>query len=177
MDDIGRLFWFQIVVLSVDKILSNAERIYLLYLRYPDIWTYRQIISLLPILLACEINIKFNSTFFFFDENIQFICLKWMFKTFVCILKPMIIESYTERNESLNITQLRNPIVCSRLFLKQTQAYIYFRLVASGIDKIHNCPKCLKEKHSKPYAYVRNPVWIETAVWLFFFVYMTYRDT
>jgi hypothetical protein len=22
---------------------------------------------------------------------------------------------------------------------------------------------------SKPYAYVRNPVWIETAVWLFFF--------
>ena len=76
----------------------------------------------------------------------------------------MIIESYTERNESLNITQLRNPIVCSRLFLKQTQAYIYFRLVASGIDKIHNCPKCLKEKHSKPYAYVRNPVWIETAL-------------
>jgi hypothetical protein len=33
-------------------------------------------ISLLPILFACEINIKFNSTFFFFDENIQIICLK-----------------------------------------------------------------------------------------------------
>jgi hypothetical protein len=28
------------------------------------------------ILFACEINIKFNSTFFFFDENIQIICLK-----------------------------------------------------------------------------------------------------
>jgi hypothetical protein len=24
---------------------------------------------------------------------------------------------------------------------------IYIRLIASGIDKIHNCPKCLKEKH------------------------------
>ena len=59
----------------------------------------------------------------------------------------MIIESYTKRNESLNITQLRNPIVCSGLFLKQTQAYIYVRLIASGIDKIHICPKCLKEKH------------------------------
>ena len=33
-------------------------------------------ISLLPILFACEINIKFNSTFFFFDENIQIIYLK-----------------------------------------------------------------------------------------------------
>ena len=33
-------------------------------------------ISLLPILFACEINIKFNSTFFFFDENLQIICLK-----------------------------------------------------------------------------------------------------
>ena len=32
--------------------------------------------SLLPISFACEINIKFNSTFFFFDENIQIICLK-----------------------------------------------------------------------------------------------------
>ena len=28
-------------------------------------------ISLLPMLFACEINIKFNSTFFFFDENIH----------------------------------------------------------------------------------------------------------
>jgi hypothetical protein len=42
---------------------------------------------------------------------------------------------------------LCNPIVCSGLFLEQTQAYIYIRLIASGIDKIHNCPKCLKEKH------------------------------
>ena len=32
-------------------------------------------ISLLPILFACEINIKFNSTFFF-DENIQIICFE-----------------------------------------------------------------------------------------------------
>ena len=62
-------------------------------------------------------------------------------------LKPIIIESYTESNESLKITRLRNPIVCSGLFLKQTQAYICIRLMASGIDKIHNCPKCLKEKH------------------------------
>jgi hypothetical protein len=30
-------------------------------------------ISLLPILFASEINITFNSTFFFFDENIQII--------------------------------------------------------------------------------------------------------
>jgi hypothetical protein len=52
----------------------------------------------------------------------------------------------------------------SGLFLEQTQAYIYILLIASGIDKIHNCPKCLKEKHSKPYAYIRNPVWIETAL-------------
>jgi hypothetical protein len=50
----------------------------------------------------------------------------------VCKLKPIIIESYTESNESLNITRLRNPIVCSGLFLKQTQAYIYIRLIASG---------------------------------------------
>jgi hypothetical protein len=100
-------------------------------------------ISLLPILFACEINIKFNSTFFFFDENIQIICLKWIFKEF----GPIIIESHTESNESLKITRLRNPIVCSGLFLKQTQAYIYIHLIASGIDKIHNCPKCLKEKH------------------------------
>jgi hypothetical protein len=33
-------------------------------------------ISMLPILFACEINIKFNSTFFFFDENIQIIFSK-----------------------------------------------------------------------------------------------------
>ena len=77
-------------------------------------------ISLLPILFACEITIKFNSTFFFFDENIQIICLKWIFKEFVCKLKQIIIESYTESNESLQITRLRNPIVCSGLFLKQT---------------------------------------------------------
>jgi hypothetical protein len=38
-------------------------------------------------------------------------------------------------------------IVCSGLLLKQTQAYIYIRLIASGIDKIHNCTKCLKENH------------------------------
>ena len=69
-----------------------------------------------------------------------------------------------ESNESLKITRLRNPIVCSGLCLEQTQAYIYILLITSGIDKIHNCPKCLKEKHSKPYAYVRNPVWIETAL-------------
>jgi hypothetical protein len=28
--------------------------------------------------------------------------------------------------------------------IKQIQAYIYIRLIASGIDKIHNCPKCFK---------------------------------
>jgi hypothetical protein len=100
-------------------------------------------ISLLPILFASEINITLNSPFFFFDENIQSICLKWIFKEFC----PIIIESYTESNESLKITRLRNPIVCSKLFLKQTQAYIYIHLIASGIDKIYNCPKCLKEKH------------------------------
>ena len=33
-------------------------------------------ISMLPILFACEINNKFDSTFFFFDENIKIICLK-----------------------------------------------------------------------------------------------------
>ena len=54
---------------------------------------------------------------------------------------------------------IAHPIVCSGLFLEQTQAYIYIRLIASGIDKIHNCPKCRKEKTlSKPFAYVRNPV-------------------
>ena len=37
---------------------------------------HRRGISLLPILFACETNIKFNSTFFFIDENIQIICLK-----------------------------------------------------------------------------------------------------
>ena len=100
-------------------------------------------ISLLPILFASEININLNSTFFFFDENIQIICLKWIFKEFC----PIIIESYTESNESLKITRLRNPIVCSGLLLKQTQAYIHIRLIASGIDKIDNCPKCLKGKH------------------------------
>jgi uncharacterized protein (DUF983 family) len=42
---------------------------------------------------------------------------------------------------------LHNLIVCSGFFLERTQAYIYIRLIASGIDKIHNCPKCLKEKH------------------------------
>ena len=61
-------------------------------------------------------------------------------------MKPIIIESYTESNESIKITRLRNPIVCSGLLLKQTQAYIYIRLIASGIDKIHNCTKCLKRK-------------------------------
>jgi hypothetical protein len=34
------------------------------------------VLKLLPILFACEINNKFNSTFFLFDENIQIICLK-----------------------------------------------------------------------------------------------------
>jgi hypothetical protein len=37
---------------------------------------YRIPESLLPILFPYEINIKFNSTFFFFEENIQIICLK-----------------------------------------------------------------------------------------------------
>jgi hypothetical protein len=32
-------------------------------------------------------------------------------KNFVCKLKPIIIESYTESNESLKITRLHNPIV------------------------------------------------------------------
>jgi hypothetical protein len=82
-----------------------------------------------------------------------------------------------ESNESLKITWLRNPIVCSGLFLEQTQAYIYIRLIASGIDKIHNWPKCLKEKHFQNLMHVRNLVWIEIAVWLFFFVYMSYSDT
>lgn len=62
---------------------------------------------------ACEINIKFNSTFFFFDETIQIISLK--LKNCVCKLKPIIIESYTESNESLKIKRLRNKIVCSGL--------------------------------------------------------------
>ena len=31
--------------------------------------------------------------------------------------------------------------------IKAPFPYIYIRLIASGIDKIHNCPKCLKEKH------------------------------
>jgi hypothetical protein len=52
-----------------------------------------------------------------------------------------------DRYFALRYPRLRNPIVCSGLFLKQTQVYIYIRLMASGIDKIHNCPKCLKEKH------------------------------
>jgi hypothetical protein len=43
---------------------------------------------------------------------------------------------------------LRNPIVCFGLLLKQTQAYIYIRLIASGIDKIHNSklPKMSQRK-------------------------------
>jgi hypothetical protein len=61
---------------------------------------------------------------------------------------------FSESNESLKITRLCNPIVCSGLFLKQTQAYIYIRLIASGIDKIHNCPKCLKEKHFMYFFYI-----------------------
>jgi hypothetical protein len=65
-----------------------------------------------------------------FDENIQIICLKLIFKEFVCKLKPIIIESYTESNELLKITRLCNPVVCSGLLLKQTQAYIYIRLIA-----------------------------------------------
>jgi hypothetical protein len=50
---------------------------------------------------------------------------------------PFVVncESYTESNESLKITRLRNPIVCSGLLLKQAQAYIYILLIASGIDK------------------------------------------
>jgi hypothetical protein len=69
-------------------------------------------------------------------------------------LKPIIIESYTESNESLKITRLRNPIVCSGLLLKQTQAYIYIRLIASGIDKIP--PKFLKEKHFQKFRWPPN---------------------
>jgi len=38
-------------------------------------------------------------------------------------------------------------IVFSGLFLEQTQAYIYIRLIASGINKVHNYPTCLKETH------------------------------
>ena len=72
---------------------------------------------------------------------------KYWMVNFVCKLKPIIIKSYTESNELLKITRLHNPIVCSGLLLKQAQAYIYIRLIASGIDKIDNCPKCLKGKH------------------------------
>jgi hypothetical protein len=50
-----------------------------------------------------------------------------------------------------NILQLSTVCITvwhgSGLFLEQTQAYIYIRLMASGIDKLHNCPKCLKENH------------------------------
>jgi hypothetical protein len=83
-------------------------------------------------------------------------------------LKPIIIESYTESNESLKITRLRNPIVCSGLFLKQTQVYIYIRLIASGIDKIHNCPKCLKEKHFQKFRLPPNlqQMVFPTRMWL-----------
>jgi hypothetical protein len=57
-----------------------------------------------------------------------------------------VLYGDSEINQT-SILSLRNPIVCSGLFLEQTQAYIYIRLIASGIDKIHNCPKCRKEKH------------------------------
>jgi agmatine/peptidylarginine deiminase len=67
-------------------------------------------------------------------------------KNFVCKLKPIIIESYTESNESLKITRLRKP---DRLLwiIAKANASLYLFIFASGIDKIHNCPKCLKEKH------------------------------
>ena len=90
-------------------------------------------------------------------------------KNFVRKLKPMIIESYTESNESLKITRLHNPIVCSGLLLKQAQAYIYIRLFASGIDRIHNFPTCLKEKHFQKFRWppnlqqmVQNPIGIKS---------------
>jgi hypothetical protein len=61
----------------------------------------------------------------------------------------MIIESYTESNESIKITRLRNPIVCSGLLLKQTQAYIYIRLIASGMDAIHFFLECPLYQHNR----------------------------
>jgi hypothetical protein len=68
----------------------------------------------------------------------------------------LVTDNYRILHGKQRVTK-NNPIVCSGLFLEQTQAYtcIYIRLIASGIDKIHNCPKCLKRKTlSKPYAYI-----------------------
>jgi hypothetical protein len=59
---------------------------------------------------------------------------------------------------------LRNPIVCSGLFLEQTQAYIYIRLIASGIDNIHNCPKCLKEKHFQNLIHVTAAIMVQRSI-------------
>ena len=67
----------------------------------------------------------------------------------------MIIESYAESNESLKITRLRNPIVCSGLFLEQAQANTFKTL-------------CICQKPSMDK--------LETAVWSFFCVYMSYND-
>ena len=107
-------------------------------------------------------------------------------KNFVCKLKPIIIESYTESNESLKITRLRKPdrlLWIIHLLLKQTQAY-NIRLIASGIDTIHNCPKCLKEKHFQKFRWppnlqqmVQSPIGIKSRCYAALLFGLFHNDT
>jgi hypothetical protein len=87
-------------------------------------WIYYYYFSFSLLFLTsgyCFFFSQINAINYIFLILIVIVLLLWG----VCKLKPIIIESYTESKESLKITRLRNPIVCSGLFLKQAKAYIY----------------------------------------------------
>ena len=87
-----------------------------------------------------------------------------------------------DSNESLKITRLRIPIVCSGLFLEQTQAYIFFYicLIASAdqvLIKYTIAQNVSKKNTFKTLCICQKPSMDRNCCSIVFFVYMSYSDT
>jgi hypothetical protein len=101
-------------------------------------------ISLLPILFACEINIKFNSMFFFFDENILyfFFFLQVWLTVLLCRRTPtyygriVVKIVYTPAPIKKNCAVFKNVCIhqcvqrCVYMYIVRTRFYTNFYIVS-----------------------------------------------
>jgi hypothetical protein len=134
-------------------------------------------ISLLPILFACEINIKFNSMFFFFDENILyfFFFLQVWLAVLLCRHTPtyygriVVKILYTPAPIKKNCAVFKNVCIhqcvqrCVYMYIVRTRFYTNFYIVSK---RKHNDQFSLKE-----YIFVK-----EEEHWIKFNVYFTSKQ-
>ena len=121
-------------------------------------------VSLLPILFACEINIKFNSMFFFFDENILyfFFFLQVWLAVLLCRHTPMyydriVVKPLYTPAPIKNCAELKNVCIhqcvqiCVYMYIMRTRFYANFYIVSKrkhnaqfslkGLKKMFQCKK------------------------------------